>query len=77
MAVMNSLCSLRRRRQRSDVESLVASIRAAISQQIAVPDGVVSLAVSVGMAMGPAEFRTSDDVIEAANRAMYAAKRGG
>jgi diguanylate cyclase (GGDEF)-like protein len=57
------------------VESLVAAIKAAMSRPIAVPDGVVSLAVSVGMAMGPAEFRTSDDVIETANRAMYAAKR--
>ena len=76
MAVMNSLCSLSAGNNGArgvascvDQSSDVAADRCA--------RWVVSLAVSVGMAMGPAEFRTSDDVIAAADRAMYAAKRGG
>jgi diguanylate cyclase (GGDEF)-like protein/PAS domain S-box-containing protein len=59
------------------VESLLVAIKAAMSRPIAVPGGEVSLSVSVGVAMGPAEFLTPEEVIAAADRAMYAAKRQG
>ncbi len=58
------------------IDALVKRIREAVAQPIKTPDGDVVLTSSVGVAVGPAQFKTPEDVIAAADRAMYAAKRG-
>jgi diguanylate cyclase (GGDEF)-like protein len=61
------------------VESRAAAetlaIRDAIAPPIALAEGDVSLSVSVGIATGSPDYRTPEDVLAAADRAMYAAKR--
>jgi len=61
----------------NNIESLVDEIRQGVSQPIEVPDGEVRLSLSVGVAIGPGDFQTPDEIIAAADRAMYAAKRAG
>jgi diguanylate cyclase (GGDEF)-like protein len=58
------------------VEEMVSRIRSAFAKPIAIPGGEVQLNASVGVATGPADYRSPADVIAAADRAMYAAKRG-
>jgi diguanylate cyclase (GGDEF)-like protein len=58
-----------------DLDELAESIREVISPAITVPHGDVKLSASVGIAVRSPEFRTPNDVLAAADRAMYAAKR--
>jgi diguanylate cyclase (GGDEF)-like protein/PAS domain S-box-containing protein len=58
------------------LEALADKILSAIVPVISVPNGDVKLSASVGIAMSSPAFRVPDDVIAAADRAMYAAKRG-
>jgi PleD family two-component response regulator len=59
-----------------DVEALANRIREAIALPISVPDGEVVLSASIGIAISSPEYRTPNDLIAAADKAMYAAKRG-
>jgi diguanylate cyclase (GGDEF)-like protein len=58
------------------VQGLADRIQKAIAPPISVPGGEVTLSASVGIAISSPEYRTPNDVIAAADRAMYAAKRG-
>ena len=60
---------------REDLNLMAQRIGEAIAPPIAVPDGEVALTASMGIAIRMPEYRTPNDVIEAADRAMYAAKR--
>jgi diguanylate cyclase (GGDEF)-like protein len=60
----------------ADVESIVERINAAMEKPLSTPDGDVTLSVSVGVAIGPAAYESPDELLAAADRAMYAAKRG-
>ena len=58
-----------------EIEPVAERIRQAFDRSIALPEGEVKLAVSVGGAeAGPGE-RSAENLINAADRAMYAAKR--
>jgi len=59
----------------ADIQPIIARIHQAMEQPIAMDGVAVKLSVSVGTAIGPAEFRTPEDAIAAADLAMYAAKR--
>lgn len=58
-------------------EELAERIRTAMTPLIEVEDGTVVLSASVGIAVASAEIRTPEELIAAADRAMYAAKRTG
>jgi diguanylate cyclase (GGDEF)-like protein len=59
-----------------DVQPILERIRAAFAESVSLAEGDVTLSASVGVAMGPGSFRTPEEVLAAADRAMYAAKRG-
>jgi diguanylate cyclase (GGDEF)-like protein len=58
-----------------EIEPVAERIRQAFEQPIALPAGEVQLAVSVGAAEAGPWHRSADELIDAADRAMYAAKR--
>jgi len=58
-----------------DINKLVEVIRNSLEIPVETPKGAVQLSASIGVAFGPADYRTPEDVIDAADRAMYAAKR--
>jgi diguanylate cyclase (GGDEF)-like protein len=58
------------------VDEIAKAISTSFEQTVEVPDGEVSLTASVGVAWGPKDFWSPNEVLEAADRAMYAAKRG-
>jgi diguanylate cyclase (GGDEF)-like protein len=58
-----------------EFEPVVSRIHEAIAQPIVVPTGELNLSVSVGAAEMAGEHRGPDDLLAAADRAMYAAKR--
>ncbi len=58
-----------------DFEPVVRRIQAAFSQPISFPQGEVTLSVSVGAARAGHDGGTPEALIDAADRAMYAAKR--
>jgi diguanylate cyclase (GGDEF)-like protein len=59
----------------SHVKALVEKIHAAFVEPIVLPEGTVRLTVSIGIAQGPAQFKTPNDILSAADQAMYAAKK--
>ena len=54
----------------TELEALVAGIRKTIAAPITLPEGEVRLSVSMGAAVSSPEYRTPDEVIAAADRAM-------
>ena len=60
----------------SDVAELIGRIHSAMAVPVAAPEGDVKLSVSIGAAMATPETRSPEDLLAAADRAMYAAKRG-
>ncbi len=58
-----------------DVEPVVSRIRAAIAEPIGLPIGEVTLTLSAGMVLASDKHRTPEELLTAADRAMYAAKR--
>ena len=60
-----------------EVEPIVRRIETAIAQPIVLPEGEVTLSLSVGAAMASSEHRTPEELLAAADRAMYASKRAG
>jgi diguanylate cyclase (GGDEF)-like protein len=59
----------------SDLEPIISRIHSALADVIALPEGDFTLKVSVGAAVASHEHRTPEDLLAAADRAMYAAKR--
>jgi len=59
----------------SMIEPVVRRIQAAFDQPIALPHGEVTLGVSVGAAQADASGGSAEALIDAADRAMYTAKR--
>jgi diguanylate cyclase (GGDEF)-like protein len=66
---------LQRVRGRDEIEPVVRRIDAAFQEPIPLPHGEVTLTVSVGAAEALAEGESAEQLINAADRAMYAAKR--
>jgi diguanylate cyclase (GGDEF)-like protein len=58
-----------------EIEPVVCRIHDELAQPIAIPNGLVSLSVSVGVAELSAAHRTPEDLLFDADCAMYAAKR--
>jgi diguanylate cyclase (GGDEF)-like protein len=61
--------------ERFEIDELVGRIQRALEEPISLPDGDVTLSASVGMALAGPEHRTPEELLAAADRAMYAAKR--
>jgi diguanylate cyclase (GGDEF)-like protein len=59
----------------SETEPVTGRIHAAVGKPIALPVGEVTLTLSVGMVLASDEYRSPEDLVNAADRAMYAAKR--
>ncbi len=62
---------------RSDFESRLQSIRAAVSQPLRLGNYDIKVTCSIGMAFFPQHGETTPDIIAAADLAMYEAKHGG
>jgi diguanylate cyclase (GGDEF)-like protein len=59
----------------SDVAELIGRIHSAMAVPVGGPEGDVKLSMSIGAAMATPEMRSPEDLLAAADRAMYAAKR--
>ena len=59
----------------SEVEPVIARIHMALAKPIALPGGEVALTLSAGMALGSEAGGSPEELLAAADRAMYAAKR--
>jgi diguanylate cyclase (GGDEF)-like protein len=57
------------------VESITARIHAALAQPVLLADGQVTLSATVGVALSSEGTATAEELLAAADRAMYAAKR--
>ena len=59
------------------VEPVIARIHAALATPIAIAGGEVSLSLSAGAALASEAWRSAEELLAAADRAMYASKRNG
>lgn len=59
----------------SDIEPLVSRIHSVLAEVISLQEGDFTLSVSVGAALASQDHKTPEDLLAAADRAMYAAKR--
>jgi diguanylate cyclase (GGDEF)-like protein len=59
----------------SESESIVRRIQAALARPIALPHGEFSLSLSIGVAQASPDHHSPEELLHAADRAMYAAKR--
>jgi diguanylate cyclase (GGDEF)-like protein len=59
----------------TEIDAIIERIHRAMTAPIVIPDDEVRLTLSVGFALGPSGFKTPDEILAAADRAMYAAKR--
>jgi diguanylate cyclase (GGDEF)-like protein/PAS domain S-box-containing protein len=60
---------------RGEIDAVVRRVQAAFARPIVLPQGEVTLGVSVGAARAGEDGNTPEALIDAADRAMYAAKR--
>jgi diguanylate cyclase (GGDEF)-like protein len=60
---------------RRDVQPVVERIHSALEEPITLPAGEFRLSVSIGVAEAAPEYRAPEDLLAAADRAMYASKR--
>jgi diguanylate cyclase (GGDEF)-like protein len=58
-----------------EIAPVLRRLEAALERPIAIPQGSVKLGVSVGVALAGVDGSTAEEMISAADRAMYAAKR--
>jgi diguanylate cyclase (GGDEF)-like protein len=58
-----------------DIQPVVDRIHATLEEPIALPTGEFRLSVSIGAAEASPEFRTPEEMLAAADRAMYASKQ--
>ena len=59
----------------SEIQPVIDRIDTALARPIALADGEVVLSVSVGVAEASDEHRSPEDLLQDADRAMYATKR--
>lgn len=59
----------------NEVEPVINRIRNALARPIALPGGEVTLSLSVGMAAASGQHGSPEELLDAADQAMYAAKR--
>jgi diguanylate cyclase (GGDEF)-like protein len=59
----------------TEIEPIVGRIHAALQQPIALPEGEFTLSLSIGAAIASPDHLSPEDLLQAADRAMYAAKR--
>ena len=59
----------------SEIQPVIERIDAALARPIALPEGEVTLSVSVGVSEASAEHHSPEDLLRDADRAMYASKR--
>jgi diguanylate cyclase (GGDEF)-like protein len=59
----------------SEVEPVVSRIHLVLAEPISLPEGDFTLSASIGAALATPEDRRPEDLLAAADRAMYAAKR--
>lgn len=59
----------------AEIHPVVARINAAFRQPIELPQGQVTLSVSIGVAEAQRHATEAEALLDAADRAMYAAKR--
>jgi len=64
-------------RDREETEPVIGRIRAAFARPVALPQGEAMLTVSIGVADTDCDGGSAVELIHAADRAMYAAKRAG
>jgi diguanylate cyclase (GGDEF)-like protein len=60
---------------RRDVQPVVERIHSALEEPIALPSGEFRLSVSIGVAEAAPDYHSPEDLLAAADRAMYASKR--
>jgi diguanylate cyclase (GGDEF)-like protein len=60
-----------------EVDPIIHRLHEALAQPIILPEGEVTLSLSIGVAEASAIHQTPEDVLQEADRAMYAAKRTG
>jgi diguanylate cyclase (GGDEF)-like protein len=60
-----------------EVQPVIDRIHASLQAPFELPDGEVTLSASVGVAMAGPEVRTAEELLAAADQAMYASKRSG
>jgi diguanylate cyclase (GGDEF)-like protein len=60
---------------RSEIDPVIQRIRSAFQRPISLPQGEVVLAVSIGVAEAGDDGRSAEELIDAADQAMYVAKR--
>lgn len=58
-----------------EIAPVLRRLEAAFERPIAIPQGSVKLGVSVGVALAGVDGATAEELVSAADRAMYAAKR--
>jgi diguanylate cyclase (GGDEF)-like protein len=59
----------------TDIQPIIDRIHAILEDPITLPDGETTLTVSIGVTEASPDHRSPDDVLAAADRAMYASKR--
>jgi diguanylate cyclase (GGDEF)-like protein len=62
---------------KSDAMALAERIRRGVEASIMAPDGSRALTVSIGLAAFPDDGKTQEDLLRAADEALYDSKRGG
>jgi diguanylate cyclase (GGDEF)-like protein len=58
-----------------EIQPVIERIHTALTKPVALPDGNVTLTASIGVAQASAEHQTPEDLLRAADRAMYLSKR--
>jgi diguanylate cyclase (GGDEF)-like protein len=61
----------------SDVEQITDRIHAVLAHPVSLPGEQFTLSVSIGTAVASPDHNSPEDVLAAADRAMYATKRSG
>jgi predicted signal transduction protein with EAL and GGDEF domain len=58
-----------------EVQPVIDRIHASLQAPFDLPDGEVQLSASIGVAMAGPEARTAEELLAAADQAMYVSKR--
>jgi diguanylate cyclase (GGDEF)-like protein len=58
-----------------DIDGIIDRIHRMLANPIDLPEGTIVLTLSIGVAQASAEYRSPNEVLAAADRAMYASKR--
>jgi diguanylate cyclase (GGDEF)-like protein len=58
-----------------DIDAIIERIHRVLESPIELPEGSIVLTLSIGVAEGSANYRSPDEILVSADRAMYSAKR--